>query len=117
MSNYYSNLPKEITYSILYDVALLGLCYLHSQNFPIIHRDLSSNDILLTPNMTAKISDLGVAKILNLTLYRWVAWHRLPQHGTPACNMPPEVMVADPRYDTSIDKFSYGIILMIHIAI
>ena len=67
IEQYYSNLPKEITYSILYDVALLGLCYLHSQNFPIIHRDLSSNDILLTPNITAEFSDLGVAKILNLT--------------------------------------------------
>ena len=33
--------------------------------------------------------------------------------GTPAY-MPPEVMVEKPMYDTSIDKFSYGI-LMIHI--
>ena len=32
--------------------------------------------------------------------------------GTPAY-MPPEVMVANPKYDTSIDEFSYGI-LMIH---
>ena len=62
----YGILPKEISYSILHDVAL-GLCYLHSQTPPIIHRDLSSNNVLLTPNMTAKISDLGVARILNLT--------------------------------------------------
>jgi serine/threonine protein kinase len=32
--------------------------------------------------------------------------------GTPAY-MPPEVMVANPKYDTSVDEFSYGI-LMIH---
>ena len=32
--------------------------------------------------------------------------------GTPAY-MPPEVMVANPKYDTSIDVFSYGV-LMIH---
>jgi serine/threonine protein kinase len=32
--------------------------------------------------------------------------------GTPAY-MPPEVMVANPTYDTSIDEFSYGI-MMIH---
>ena len=62
----YGILPKEISYSILHDVAL-GLCYLHSQTPPIIHQDLSSNNVLLTPNMTAKISDLGVARILNLT--------------------------------------------------
>ena len=108
----YSNLdlPKEITYSILYDVAL-GLCYLHSQNPPIIHRDLSSNNILLIPNMTAKISDLGVAKILNLTPLQMSRLTQTP--GTPAY-MPPEVMVANPRYDTSVEEFSYGI-LMIHI--
>jgi serine/threonine protein kinase len=106
----YGILPKEISYSILHDVAL-GLCYLHSQTPPIIHRDLSSNNILLTSNMTAKISDLGVAKILNLTPLQVSRMTQTP--GTPAY-MPPEVMVANPKYDTSVDEFSYGI-LMIHI--
>ena len=105
----YGILPKEISYSILHDVAL-GLCYLHSQTPPIIHRDLSSNNVLLTPNMTAKISDLGVARILNLTPLQLSRMTQTP--GTPAC-MPPEVMVANPKYDTSVDEFSYGI-MMIH---
>ena len=105
----YGTLPKEISYSILHDVAL-GLCYLHTQTPPIIHRDLSSNNVLLTANMTAKISDLGVAKILNLTPLQVSRMTQTP--GTPAY-MPPEVMVANPKYDTSVDEFSYGI-LMIH---
>ena len=105
----YGILPNEISYSILHDVAL-GLCYLHSQTPPIIHRDLSSNNVLLTPNMTAKISDLGVARILNLTPLHVSRMTQTP--GTPAY-MPPEVMIANPIYDTSVDKFSYGI-LMIH---
>ena len=103
-------LPQEINYSILYDVSL-GLCYLHSQTPPIIHRDISSNNILLTANMKAKISDLGVASILNLTPLQVSRMTQTP--GTPAY-MPPEAMVANPKYDTSIDKFSYGI-LMIHV--
>ena len=103
-------LPKEISYSILHDVAL-GLHYLHSQTPPIIHRDLSSNNVLLTPNMTAKISDLGVAKILNLTPLQRSELTQTP--GTHAY-MPPEVMVANPKYGRGIDEFSYGI-LMIHI--
>ena len=103
-------LPNEISYSILYDVAL-GLCYLHSQTPPIIHRDLSSNNVLLTANMTAKISDLGVAKILNLTPLQ--ISHMTQTPGTPAF-MPPEALVANPKYDRSIDEFSYGI-LMIHV--
>ena len=106
----YSILPKEISYSILHDVAL-GLCYLHSQMPPIIHRDLSSNNVLLTPNMTAKISDLGVARILELTSLQ--ASHMTQTPGTPAY-MPPEVMIANPKYDTSVDEFSYGI-MMIHV--
>ena len=105
----YGILPKEISYSVLHDVAL-GLCYLHGQTPPIIHRDLSSNNVLLTPNMTAKISDLGVARILNLTPLQ--VSHMTQTPGTPAY-MPPEVMVANPKYDTSVDEFSYGI-MMIH---
>ena len=31
--------------------------------------------------------------------------------GTPAY-MPPEVMVANPKHDTSLDTFSYGIMMM-----
>ena len=76
----YGILSKEISYSILHDVAL-GLCYLHSQTPPIIHRDLSSNNVLLTPNMTAKISDLGVARILNLTPLQVSRMTQTP--GTP----------------------------------
>ena len=105
----YSILPKEISYSILHDVAL-GLRYLHSQTPAIIHRDLSSNNVLLTPNMMAKISDLGVARILNLTPLQVSRMTQTP--GTPAY-MPPEVMIANPIYDTSVDEFSYGI-MMIH---
>ena len=105
----YGILPKEISYSILHDVAL-GLCYLHSQIPPIIHRDLSSNNVLLASNMTAKISDLGMARILNLTPLQVSRMTQTP--GTPAY-MPPEVMIANPEYDTSVDQFSYGI-MMIH---
>ena len=104
----YGILPKEISYSILHDVAL-GLCYLHSQTPPIIHRDLSSNNVLLTPNMTAKISDLGVARILDLTPLQVSRMTETP--GTPHF-MPPEVMIPNPIYNVSVDIFSYGIMLI-----
>ena len=106
----YGVLRKEINYSALRDVAL-GLYYLHSNLPPIIHRDLSANNVLLTPNMTAKISDLGVAKILNLTPLQVSRMTRAP--GTLAY-MPPEAIMENPRYTTRIDEFSYGI-LMIHV--
>ena len=104
----YNILPENVSYSILYDVAL-GLCYLHSQRPPIIHRDISSNNVLLTSNMTAKIADFGLAKILTSTYMTQTS----ETSGTPAY-MPPEAMVAYSKYDTSIDEFSYGI-LIIHV--
>ena len=103
----YGVLPDEVSYTILNDVAL-GLCYLHSQTPSIIHRDLSANNVLVSSNMTAKISDLGVARILNLTP---VQMTETP--GTQAY-MPPEVMIANPQYNTSLDVFSYGV-MMVHV--
>ena len=105
----YGILPDEINFSILHDVSL-GLVYLHGQTPVIVHRDLSANNVLLSTNMTAKISDLGVARILNLTPLQVSQMTETP--GAPAY-MPPEVMIADPHYDTSVDVFSFGI-MMIH---
>ena len=103
------HLQSEICYSILHDVAV-ALNYLHGQMPPIVHRDLTSNNVLLTSNMMAKISDLGVARILELSPQ---ATQLTQTPGTPAF-MPPEVMVAQPSYNTSVDIFSYGA-MMIHI--
>ena len=104
------SLPNEVIYSILSDVAL-GVNYLHGHSPPIVHRDLSANNILLTNDLTAKIADLGVAKILHLNPLKLLRMTKTP--GTP-CYMPPEALDDNPQYDTSIDVFSYGI-LLIHI--
>ena len=105
----YGILPEEVGYPILHGVAL-GLCYLHNRSPPIIHRDLSSSNVLLTSNLKAKISDLGVARILNMSPLQ--ANHMTQTPGTPAY-MPPEVMIACPKYDESVDVFSFGV-MMIH---
>ena len=110
IKNYHGAILQDIGYTILHDVAL-GLCYLHNMDPAIIHRDLSSNNVLLTSNMTAKISDLGVARILDISPLQSRGMTQTP--GTPAF-MPPEVMVAKPNYNASVDCFSYGI-MMIHI--
>ena len=103
-------LPEGTSYSILQDVAL-GLYFLHNHSPPIVHRDLSANNVLLTRDLEAKISDLGVARMLNLTPLQVSRMTQTP--GTPAY-MPPEVMVANPTYNTSVDEFSFGT-LMIHV--
>ena len=106
----YGVLPEEISYGILRDVAL-GLRYLHERSPPIIHRDLSANNVLLTSNMNAKLSDLGVAKILNLTPARMTQMTQTKAPGTP-CYMPPEALTAKPKYTTKIDIYSYGVLII-----
>ena len=59
--------------------------------------------------MTAKISDLGVAKILNLTPARMNQLTKCP--GTPPY-MPPEALEEDPEYSTKLDCFSMGIMIL-----
>ena len=104
----YNDLPEEISYTILEDVAL-ALCYLHGND--IIHRDLSGNNVLLTSDMRAKISDLGVAKMLAITPAGKMTMTKQP--GTIAY-MPPEALRENPHYSKDIDIFSYGV-LIVHV--
>ena len=54
----YKMIPNHIKNSILLDVSL-GLLYLHKQTPPIVHRDLTPNNILLTSSFKAKLSYNG----------------------------------------------------------
>ena len=106
----YGRLPAEISYAILRDVAL-GLRYLHELDPRVIHRDLSANNVLLTGDMTAKISDLGVAKILQLNPEEMSRMTQTP--GTQSY-MPPEALRPNPCYDVEVDVFSFGV-MMVHV--
>ena len=95
--------------SILIDVAD-GLSYLHAQKPAVVHRDLSPNNILLKAGNNdfpvAKISDLGVAKIVKAdSTATQSALTNVP--GT-ADFMPPECFEDEPQYGAPLDVFSYG---------
>lgn len=109
----YGIFPDEISYSILHDVAL-GLEYLHSHL--IIHRDICTNNIFLTSNMTAKISDLGAAMKLGQAVMASDDYIMTTRRKTSGFQLytPPETTLASTKYDLNYDTFSYGI-LMIHI--
>jgi len=98
----YPNIPLNVKLSIL-DEVCLGLRYLHSRNPPIVHRDLTSNNILLGRSLEAKITDLGVAKVMQTD--GKMTMTKVP--GTPDF-MPPEALAQRPFYDSSLDVFSYG---------
>ena len=104
----YEDIPLFVKLSILHD-ASLALSYLHDHSPPIVHRDLSSNNILLSCYLEAKITDLGVAKVLQTSNSKMT---KAP--GT-AVFMPPEALDDRPKYGTPLDVFSFGGIIL-HIA-
>ena len=78
--------PIGTKHSIIKDVAL-GLRYLHTRNPPIIHRDLSSNNVLLSKGMEGKIGDLGTARLVDPRRQS-----RMTQAPGTAHFMPPEAL-------------------------
>ena len=91
--------------TILEDVAS-GLLYLHNRSSPVIHRDLTSSNVLLTSSLVAKISDMGNSRIIDLRGGQ-MARTLLKLPGT-LVYMPPEALDDRHRYGPSLDVFSYG---------
>jgi len=98
----YTNVPLNVKLSILHEVCL-GLRYLHSRNPPIVHRDLTPNNILLGGHLEAKITDLGVAEVIQIDSKTTMT--KIPE--TPDF-MPPEALTNRPVYGPPLDVFSYG---------
>lgn len=99
------NLPLPLVLHMLHDITK-GLIYLHnSHKPPIVHRDLTARNILIDKaSMKAKIADLGNALMIDpikLSLTLSQAPGTLPY-------MPPEALGTNPKYNTSLDMFSFG---------
>ena len=98
-------LPFHTQVNIACDVAQ-ALAYLHSHE--VIHRDLSSNNVLLIGNSRAKVTDFGMSKLSDaghLTTPRPLT--QLP--GTEVY-MPPEAFLEPPEYSNKLDCFSLGVL-------
>ena len=97
------NIPLSLKCSILENVAS-GLLYLHKRNPPVIHRDLTSRNVLLTSSLAAKITDMGNSCIMRPgQMVRTLS--KLP--GT-LVYMPPEAQDDTHRYGAYLDIFSFG---------
>ncbi|KAJ7952196.1 putative Kinase [Quillaja saponaria] len=82
---------------------LRGLCYLHSHNPPIIHRDLKCDNIFVNGNNgEVKIGDLGLAIVMQQPTARSVI-------GTPEF-MAPELY--EEEYNELVDIYSFGMCML-----
>lgn len=97
----------RLTLPEILDVSLdviSGLVYLHNHHPQIIHRDISSKNILIGGNK-AKLADLGQAKIFDSsTLSRQTSMPGAMAYSAP------EVLTG--KYSSKIDIFSFGVLLV-----
>ena len=103
-----TSLPYHIQVNISHNIAL-ALAYLHGNN--IIHRDLSSNNILLRGGGSqVKVTDFGMSKMVEANP-RMTRSKITQCPGTPVF-MPPEALRAKPRYSDKLDTFSLGVLMV-----
>ena len=103
----YQNIPPPFKFGILRD-ACLGLEYLHTYRPPLIHCDISSNNIMLSADMKAKLVDVGSARQVGSTKPDGTM---SPCPGALVC-MPPEALTERAMYDEKIDIFSMGNVIL-----
>ena len=98
-------LPYFVEVDICHDIAL-AVAYLHSND--IIHRDLSSNNVLIVAKRRAKVTDFGMSRISG------AAPTMTPLTMCPgtAVYMSPEALDEPPTYTKRLDCFSEGVMMI-----
>ena len=108
----HSNVPTAVKLSILQDVSS-GLRYLHSQKPAVVHCNLTSNNVLLTSQLQAKIGDVGVIQMMG--------YNKQSEKEVVQCKafMAPEVQAdlhkmsfTELVCQRSVDIFSYGAVIL-----
>ncbi|KAE8771158.1 Protein BRASSINOSTEROID INSENSITIVE 1 [Hordeum vulgare] len=86
-----------------------GLEYLHEGcDSPIIHCDIKPDNILLDGNSNPKITDFGIAKLLNNQEMHTTVTNIRGTRGY----IVPEWFQSDRRIDTKVDVYSFGVVLL-----
>ena len=99
-------LAYHVQVNISHDIAL-AVAFLHL-NY-IVHRDLSSNNVLLMGvGSRAKVTDFGMSKLTELNP-RMTGLTKCP--GTPAY-MSPEALLDPPVYTEKLDCFQAGVLMI-----
>jgi serine/threonine protein kinase len=98
-----SPLPYHLEMDLSNDIAQ-ALSYLHSNG--VIHRDLTSNNVLLIAERRAKVTDFGMSKLISVNP-RFTPLSLCPGN---ALYMSPEALRQPPQYSMKLDCFSWGVL-------
>jgi len=102
----HEQLPFHTEVNLSHDI-VLALSYLHSNG--IVHRDLSSNNVLLVAGSRAKVTDFGMVKLYDVNCS---TAHLTPLTLCPGTMvyMSPEALGEPPVYTDRLDSFSLGVL-------
>ncbi|GAU46274.1 hypothetical protein TSUD_174500 [Trifolium subterraneum] len=91
--------------NVIKDVAN-ALCYMHHDcSLPIVHRDISSKNILLDMECVARVSDFGTAKLLNLNLTNSTSFACTFGYAAPE-------LAYTTRVNEKCDVYSFGVLAL-----
>jgi len=96
-----SKIEEKIIWIIFIQLSL-GLSYLHHKK--ILHRDIKTKNIFIKNNLTVKIGDFGIAKILNSTSSYAHTFIGTPYYISPE-------LCKDQPYNDKSDVWSLGCVL------
>eukprot|EP00117_Sycon_ciliatum_P004059 scpid64046/ scgid3920/ Putative serine/threonine-protein kinase/receptor R826 len=101
----------DLTLMSFLEHAIAGVCYLHSNDPPVIHRDLTLRNVLIKGNV-AKLADFGVARVTQRHLVGLLPADVLTECPGTQLYMPPEALseLAPAVYNESLDIFSFAVL-------
>lgn len=100
------NMALVLKQSILEDVSK-GLLFLHNMSpVPLIHRDLTAHNVVLTASLVAKISDYANTALVDLTSMECSAGENTKVY------FPPEYEDETKKKSASVDIFSFGHLIL-----
>lgn len=104
-----AQIPFHTQVNVCHDVTQ-ALAFLHLNS--IIHRDLSSNNVLLIGDARAKLTDFGMAKLTADHMNGFSASCSLTRNPGSDAYMPPEAVQSPAVYTEKLDCFSFGVLII-----